>query len=178
MLSCRNITLSTSFPKGDKPQGCSADFFSLYHLNMIFLFIYFCPPHCLCEWREQSCACDRCWWLMPDCDGALFISWMCNLPSSCLWLPTEKGFLVLCYPRQSQWLLPPPPQTPLSSLCAFTYSCPTGCSETEWHPRASEERGALLSYHTRLDGSSHSRWVIEIKPPGSWQLLWPCYCEI
>lgn len=40
------------------------------------------------------------WWLfeVSFCDGALFVSWMSNLPSSCLWLPTEKGFLVLCLP--------------------------------------------------------------------------------
>lgn len=44
------------------------------------------------------CTFGCCWSLMDLFDGASFVSWMCNLPSPCLRLPTEKGFLVLCLP--------------------------------------------------------------------------------
>lgn len=64
-------------------------------------------------------------------------------------------------------------------LCTLTYSCPTGCSETDWHPWASEGSWALpLLSQIQLTGNSHSRWAVEIKPLGTWQLLWAAYCEI
>lgn len=142
-----------------------------YRLNSSWFFFL---PTFLCELLLQSCEFDCRWLLMPDCDGALFVSWMCNLPSSCLWLPTEKGLLVLCLPWQSHWLLPSP-----SPLCTLTYSCPTGCSERDRHPWASEGRRALLLLsQIQLTGSSHSRWAVEIKPPGTWQPLWASHCEI
>lgn len=65
-------------------------------------FFFFCPfPFNglylqTCVFGGGCCCC--CWFRMPVCDGALFVSWMSNLPSSCLWLPTEKGLLVLCLP--------------------------------------------------------------------------------
>lgn len=154
------------FPKRDKPQGDLVDVFCFY-LNVAI----FSSPH-FCELSEQSCACHCCWWLMPDCDGALFVSWMCNLPSSCC--PLRRGSLFCVIPGNPSDCCPPPnPRIPPSRLCTFTYSCPTGCSETDRHPLASEGRGALpLLYQNQLDGSSHSRWAMEIKPPGTWWLLW------
>lgn len=163
-----NVVFSNStylFTKADKPQGGRL---TSSAISFKQLMIFFSLPTFLCELLLQSCAFDCRWLLMPDCDGALFVSWMCNLPSSCLWLPTEKGLLVLCLPRQSHWLLPSP-----SPLCTLTYSCPTGCSERDRHPWASEGRRALLLLsQIQLTGSSHSRWAVEIKPPGTWQPLW------
>lgn len=63
--------------------------------------------------------------------------------------PLRRGSLFCVIPgNPTDCCFPPPPQSPLSSLCAFTYSCPTGCSETDWHPQASEGRGPLLSSTT------------------------------
>lgn len=47
---------------------------------------------------RHYCTFGCCWSLMDLFDGASFVSWMCNLPSPCLRLPTEKGFLVLRLP--------------------------------------------------------------------------------
>lgn len=105
--------------------------------------------------------------------------------------PLRRGSLFCIIPgNPSDCCCPLPPKTPLSSLCAFTYSCPTGCSETGWHPRASEGRGALLSSTTfgsmaaatadgrwRLNHQAHGDYcgLAIVKFKGRWvmaELLW------
>lgn len=89
-------------------------------------------------YRRALCTFGCCWLLPALFDGASFVSGMCNLPSWCLGLHAEKAFLVLCLPgNPSDGCVSPASRTTL------TYSCPTGCSETDWHARASEGGRAL-----------------------------------
>ena len=88
---------------------------------------------------------------------------MSNLPSSCLWLPTEKGVLVLrlpgnprdrCCPRLS---------------CTLPYSCPAGCSETD--PGASEGAGHSLSsrrFSAQAAAPADGLWRLNHEAHGSY----------
>lgn len=126
-------------------------------------------------YRRALCTFGCCWLWPALFDGASFVSGMCNLPSRCLRLHAEKAFLVLCLPgNPSDSCVSPASRTTL------TYSCPTGCSETDWHARASEGSRALplLPPSLQLAGSSRGRWAMEIRPLGTRQQLWAAYCEI
>lgn len=93
-LLCANYCMYLVFKR--KTQQSSRKTYSVSSLTLDFFFFFLGGGRSgwlsvvLCVW----------WWLfeVSFCDGALFVSWMSNLPSSCLWLPTEKGFLVLCLP--------------------------------------------------------------------------------
>lgn len=86
---------------------------------------------------RRYCTFGCCWSLMDLFDGASFVSWMCNLPSPCLGYHWE-GLPCSVSAWQSQQLLRVP-----GPSCTLPYSCPTGCTETDWHPRASEGNRAL-----------------------------------
>lgn len=87
LLVVHHVSLS----KGATPQR-SREFLILKWLKNIWF------PCILSTGFRHYCTFGCCWSLMDLFDGASFVSWMCNLPSPCLRLPTEKGFLVLCLP--------------------------------------------------------------------------------